>query len=427
MKTKPDSYLHYSALAGVDWGHFEHAVSQVTDLTETNPTPTQFMLGSAPEKIQQWLQRLNQQTSGGPVAVAVEAGNGAFIEQLSHCPFVDTYVLNPATTSKLRKAFKPSGAKDDLPDSKLHLDIITRHWDDIRLLSPHGTIDKKLGTLCAKRRGLVDKSNDVTNELRDTLKGYYPLALEMATELNSRMSTSFLKRWPTLGDLKKAREATITKFFIDSCCRNRKKIEERLLLIKSAREVSEDRELISVEAEYMVMLVNQVELLREQVSKLDELIETAFQNHPDRVIWDSFPGSGVVLSPRLAAAWGTDQGRFENAQEMQLMSGTAPVTEKSGKQKPKVHRRWSRPKFMHQTFWEFAQYSTKFCAWAKAYLDDQISKGKKHSTAVRSLAFKWQRIMYTCWLNGEPYDDEKYNQSLLKSGSRFAQPNIQNA
>ena len=74
MKTKPDSYLHYSALAGVDWGHFEHAVSQVTDLTETNPTPTQFMLGSAPEKIQQWLQRLNQQTSGGPVAVAVEAG-----------------------------------------------------------------------------------------------------------------------------------------------------------------------------------------------------------------------------------------------------------------------------------------------------------------------------------------------------------------
>ena len=168
------------------------------------------------------------------------------------------------------------------------------------------------------------------------------------------------------------------------------------------------------------MLVNQIELLREQIAKIDELIEANFNEHPDREIWDSFPGSGEVLSPRLAAAWGIDRSRYESAHEMQLISGTAPVTVKSGKQKPRVHRRWSRPKFMHQSFWEFALHSTKFCGWAKAYLDDQISRGKKRSTAVRSLAFKWQRIMYACWINNEPYDDEKYNNSLVKKESKFA-------
>lgn len=384
------------------------------------------MIASTPENVQQWLLELGTKINGGPIAVAVEAGNGAFIEQLSHCSFVDTYVLNPATTSKIRKAFKPSGAKDDLPDSKLHLDILMRHWDDIRLLSPRASIDKQLETLCAKRRDLVDKGNRVTNELRDNLKGYYPVALEMATRLDSKMSTSFLKKWPTLAALKKASPAALTRFFNDSSCRSRKLIEERLLQIKSSREVSEDQKLISVESEYMVMLVDQIELLRKQIAKLDELIEMEFQNHPDRVIWDSFPGAGEALSPRLAAAWGIDRGRFQDAHEMQLLSGTAPVTEKSGKQ-TKVHRRWSRPKFMHQSFWEFAQSSTKHCAWAKAYLDDQISKGKKHSTAVRALAFKWQRIMYTCWLNHVPYVDENYNQSLLKRGSKFAQTSIQEA
>jgi hypothetical protein len=104
---------------------------------------------------------------------------------------------------------------------------------------------------------------------------------------------------------------------------------------------------------------------------------------------------------------------------MQLYSGAAPVTERSGKGKPWIHRRWSKPKFLHQSFWEFAEQSTRQCNWAAAYLADQQAKGKTYSTAIRALAFKWQRIMYACWKNTQPYDDAEYEASLAKKGSQF--------
>ena len=36
---------------------------------------------------------------------------------------------------------------------------------------------------------------------------------------------------------------------------------------------------------------------------------------------------------------------------------------------------------------------------------------------MRSLAFKWVRIIYRCWKDGKPYDEEMYLQSLRRRGS----------
>jgi hypothetical protein len=60
------------------------------------------------------------------------------------------------------------------------------------------------------------------------------------------------------------------------------------------------------------------------------------------------------------------------------------------------------------------------CAWAKLYLQEQMAKGKKHSTAVRALAFKWQRIMFVCWREGIAYDETTYLNSLQRRGSPLA-------
>lgn len=103
------------------------------------------------------------------------------------------------------------------------------------------------------------------------------------------------------------------------------------------------------------------------------------------------------------------QAAYE-AGDMQLYSGNSTW----------VHRRYSRPHFIHQTFWECAKQSYMHCQWAKHYVDAQIAKGKKHSTAVRSLAFKWIRIMFACWKRGTPYDDAKYLQALRQKNSPLA-------
>ena len=85
-----------------------------------------------------------------------------------------------------------------------------------------------------------------------------------------------------------------------------------------------------------------------------------------------------------------------------------------------MHRRYARPLFLHQSFWEYAKQSYLHCRWAKLFVDRQKAKGKRHSTAIRALAFKWIRIMFACWANGEPYDEARYLQALRDKGSPLA-------
>ena len=41
-------------------------------------------------------------------------------------------------------------------------------------------------------------------------------------------------------------------------------------------------------------------------------------------------------------------------------------------------------------------------------------------TAVRALAFKWQRIMFVCWRDRVTYDEATYLEALKRRGSPLA-------
>ena len=101
---------------------------------------------------------------------------------------------------------------------------------------------------------------------------------------------------------------------------------------------------------------------------------------------------------------------------MQTYSGIAPVIKRSGKQ-CWTHWRWNCPKFLRQTFHEFAKNSIPQSAWAKAYYELQKQRGKGHNAAIRALAFKWIRILHRCWKERRPYDENQYLQALKQHGS----------
>jgi hypothetical protein len=108
--------------------------------------------------------------------------------------------------------------------------------------------------------------------------------------------------------------------------------------------------------------------------------------------------------------------RFHGADELQKYSGIAPVTQRSGK-KSWVHWRWQCPKFLRQTFVEWAAQTINRSFWAGAYYRQQRAKGSSHQAAVRALAFKWIRILYRCWQARTPYDETTYLNALRKRGS----------
>ena len=185
--------------------------------------------------------------------------------------------------------------------------------------------------------------------------------------------------------------------------------------------MSSEPSLVKPSRLYVQALAKQLQALCASIKAAEAALEEAFQDHPDALLWQSLPGAGAVLAPRLAIAWGSNRERFTSAQDMQTYSGVAPVRSASGKRET-IFRRNNRPRFLHQTFWEQAKLSAIHCEWAMEYVEGQVAKGKRRSSAYRSLAFKWQRIMYAMWKSRKPYDESYYQKALSKSGSPLAKP-----
>jgi transposase len=125
-------------------------------------------------------------------------------------------------------------------------------------------------------------------------------------------------------------------------------------------------------------------------------IATLCAVNPDFALMQRMPGAGQNYAARLTVALGTDRARWQSVDELARFSGVAPVIERSGKSR-RVRWRYFCPKFLRQSFHEYAGESVKHSLWAKAYYEQQRSKGKSHEAAVRALAFKWSRIIYRCW------------------------------
>jgi hypothetical protein len=118
----------------------------------------------------------------------------------------------------------------------------------------------------------------------------------------------------------------------------------------------------------------------------------------------------------LLAAFGERRERFAAVTDVRKYVGIAPVTERSGN-KAWVHWRLQCPKFLRKTFVEWAALSIPHCYWAKVYYQQQRKRGASHQAAVRTLAYKWIRILYRCWHDRIPYDETTYLNALRRRGS----------
>jgi transposase len=226
----------------------------------------------------------------------------------------------------------------------------------------------------------------------------------------------FLTRWPTLKHAQRARKARLEAFFREHNVRYPKVIEKRIQAIYAASALTSDPAVIESNRLVVEALVAQLRALLQAVDRFDHEIAQLAPTLPDYALFTSFPGAGPVFAPRLLAALGEQRSRYDSAAEVQQYTGIAPVTERSGN-KSWVHWRWQCPKFLRQTFVEWAALSIPHCFWAKAYYEQQRAHGASHQAAVRALAFKWIRIVYRCWQNRTPYDEATYLNALKRHGS----------
>src|SRR5262249_56621405 len=95
------------------------------------------------------------------------------------------------------------------------------------------------------------------------------------------------------------------------------------------------------------------EQYRKTIKDFDAKIAESIKRHPDAQLFTGLRGAGATLAARLICAFGSQKDRWEDADSLAAFSGIAPVTRKSGRQ-CQVYRRYACPKYLRQTFHEFA-------------------------------------------------------------------------
>jgi len=409
----PSDLNNYVALIGLDWADQKHDVA-LRAAGSARVERSSFK--HDPQAIADWVSGLRQRFGEGKIAIVLEQSRGALIHALMGYENLLLYPINPKTLAKLRAALYPSGKKDDPVDAGLLLELLEKFGDRLSPWKPDDVLTRHLSFLVEARRGLVDHRTSLVNQLASVLKSYFPQALELLGEdLSSPLATDFLKRWPTISAVQKAKASSVRAFYYGHNSRSEQCLQRRLQLIQSTVALTHDLAVVQAQSLAAQSLAQVLACLRPLIARYDRQIAELFAKHDDSAIFASLDGAGPALAPRLLVAFGTDRSRFAHPDAMPCYSGTAPVTEKSGKHKW-VHRRWARPVFVHQSFVEFAGQSIRFSQWAKCCYDELISKGHGHWAALRVLARKWQRILWSCWQNRTVYDEAIYLRSLQRKG-----------
>lgn len=418
---KPDKQkeAEFAAFVGIDWADQKHAWALQT---EAGKDIEQGELDHTPEAVDLWAAELARRFGGRLIAVSLEQSRGSLVFMLTKYAHLVLFPVHPALSVNYRKGFRPSGAKSDPSDAGLLLDLLVRHREKLRRLDPDTEQTRTLQFLVEARRKLVNDKTRYANRLTAYLKLYFPQVLVWFSEVSSQIVGDFLDLWPTLTQLQRARPQTIRKFLVQHHSCRSDSIDRRLEEIRQAVPATHDAAVITANVAAATAMVHMIRELRQLIDAYDKQIEILVKQHPDFAIFNSLPGAGRALVPRLIAALGTQRDRYHSASELQCYSGIAPVLVSSGKQ-AWVHWRWACPKFVRQTFQEWAAHSIGFSPWAKTYYEQQRAKGKLRNAAIRSLAFKWIRILFRCWKARTPYQEDVYQQALAtRTTARTNQP-----
>lgn len=398
-----------SVWLGIDWADQKHRWAMRVD---GEAKIQQGDLEHTPEAVEEFISGLAVRFPGRRVAVALEQSRGALIFMLGKYAHLVLYPVHPNTLDHYRKSVYPSGAKSDPSDAALILDLLYTHTERLRPFEPDTVETRTLQLLVEARRDAVDDKTRYLQRLTAQLKMFFPQVLDWFSTVDTVVVGQLLQKWPTLEDLQRAPVNAVAEFL------SRHRIpDERIAvlhqLIEQAIPAVKDKAVLDSSVLIVRRIVGQLEALRAAIVEFDKKIADLAQSHPDYSIFSSLPGAGPAMAPRLIAAFGTQRDRFPTAAAIQCYAGIAPVTESSGKQKW-VHWRWACPKFLRQTFHEWAWMSTRKPGWARVFYDQQRERNKSHHAAVRALAFKWLRIVYRCWKDRVPYRETHYASALQK-------------
>lgn len=400
---------------GVDWGDQEHRVCVIDT---SGHKVREFAVLQNEESLSEFGGWVNEQRSEGvEIWAAIEKNEGRLVDfVLDHGVVV--YPINPKATDRARDRFRVSGSKSDCFDAYVLAEFLRTDHVHLRALRPNSDEAQELKMLTRDYQRLVEKRTGVLNQLKATLKEYYPRPLEIFPDLSTQKALDFIKQYPTPDAASKLSRKQWNRFLQSH--RFSAAETEKMWQALKAPQLAMPLHVVRAKAKLVAVLVEELIVLVKATHRYVDEVERFFAAMPAAKVVRGLPGakSGATLAT-LWAELGDGAGRWESFRHLQAEAGAVPVTKASGKMRT-VHFRFACNKLMrHAAYW-LAFTSLNQSEWAKAYYRKQRGRGRSHNQALRALGAKWLKIIFVLWRDHKPYNEDYHLANITRQRMRQA-------
>jgi len=386
---------------GIDWSRKKH------DVVITDAKGKRVSAGTMPHSREGFAQL---GVSHQECRVGLETAYTLRIDYLWQVGYEQVYVIQPNIVNKSRGRYRQSGAYDDQRDAYVISDLL--RTDGHRFLPWHpGSVRlQQLRSTVSFGQFLTKQSVSQANRLDAVLSRYYPAARAVFS-WPSPIACHFLLAYPT--------PQTSRTLSYDAFCGFAKQHGHRQpatwFNAYERLQANYPQAAPAIITAYQTQATPLAQMLLQTLTQKSATLaqlQTRFEQHENASLFASLPGAGQLLAPALLVKFGEDLVRFPTAATVQMLAGTAPITQRSGKVNHVAFRRTCDKDF-RSFAQQFAWTSLAQSPWAKAYFQAAAQRRHSFNPALRCLANRWLAIIWKMWHDHKPYDEAFHLQQRL--------------
>jgi len=337
--------------------------------------------------------------------IGIETPHGLMTRALRAAGYT-IYAVNPLAVSRFRDRHSLSKKKSDQGDAMMLADMVRTDRHQFRPLGEDSELAEAIKILARSHKNLIWTRQQLGNQLRSTLREFYPGALEaFGEDLYEADSLTLLERAPT-----PAQGRTLSLAKIASALRKARRhhVEERAVAIQNALRAPRLEQPAVVASARGVAVADLAGLLRDVLARIEHQekeLSSSLKGHPDAEIYLSQPGLGVVLSARVLGEFGDDPNAYRDGRARKNAAGTSPITRASGRTKL-VLARFVRNDRLADACQRWAFCAISASPGARRYYDLQRAKEKGHEESLRIVANRLVGILHGCLRHRQLYQEE---------------------
>jgi transposase len=401
---------------GVDWADRVH---QLYSGDENGTKVMEMKVQENPDgmaELGRWLDQSRAEQV--ELWAAIEKPHGRIVDFLLDHGVV-VYPVNPKVLDRARDRFRMSQSKSDPFDAWVLSDFLRTDHGHLRPLRPSSEQAQELKMFTRDQQRMVRHKTRLLNQLKITLKEYYPRPVEVFGDLESSVAVDFLKQYSTPKALSKLSRKQWSRFTEQHPHLGQARSTKLWDELKKPQLMVPDH-VVRAKAQLLEVLLDQLEASLRTIEKYGDKVERFFASTPAARLVEKLPGgkSGTLL-PALWAELGDAPARWESFTHLQAEAGAVPVTKSSGKSRI-VEFRFSCNKQLRYAVYWFAFISINRSEWAKAFYRSQRARGHSHPQALRALGAKWLKIIFVMWRDHKPYDETHHLANIARQKMRQA-------